>query len=63
MMAAQLFNTALKKIPNLQEDFKKGDFSKLKEWLSETPELIKRATGSKPNPEFLIKHLKKEYNA
>ena len=72
MMAAQLFNTILKKIPNLKEDFKVGNFSQLKEWLNsnihqygrkyETNELIKKATGEDPNPKFLIDYLKRKYS-
>lgn len=71
MIATQLFNTALKKMPNLKESFRNGNFSQLKEWLNknihqfgrkyETNELIKKATGEEPNPRFLISYLKEKY--
>lgn len=71
MIAAQLWYTLLKQIPNLEKQFENGDFSALLKWLRKnihqhgqqykTMELIEKVTGEKLNPKYLIKHLQERY--
>jgi len=71
MIAAQLWYTALKEMPDLMDHFAKGDFSKLLVWLREkvhsqgkrydTQELVKRITGEPINPDYLVRYLKERY--
>ncbi|MBC2606449.1 carboxypeptidase M32 [Pelagicoccus albus] len=71
MLAAQLWYTALDQLPNLQDDFSRGDFSRLLTWLRENVhkhgaryhllELSKQATGQALSPKSLIRYLQDRY--
>jgi carboxypeptidase Taq len=71
MMAAQLWYRALQERPALEQDFSRGDFSWLLNWLRENvhaqgrryelPELVRRATGAELSPRSLIRYLKERY--
>lgn len=73
MMAAQLWYHALALRPNLEEDFARGDFTWLLNWLREnvhaqgkrfeTQELVKNVTGEPLSPKHLIRYLKDRYGA
>jgi carboxypeptidase Taq len=66
--AAQLFNKAIKELPNLKSGFSKGDFSPLLKWLRTNihqegsryyPEdLIKKVTNEGLNSKYLVDYLK-----
>jgi len=72
MMAAQLWYHVLTLRPQLEEDFVRGDFSWLLNWLREnvhlqgkrydTLALVKRATGEPLSPKWLIRYLKERYS-
>jgi carboxypeptidase Taq len=71
MYAAQLFQTANKAIPTLQDDIARGDLTALFQWLNQniwqhgsrfsTDQLIANATGETLNTEFFRKHLESRY--
>ncbi len=71
MMAAQLWYRALEVLPGLEEDFARGDFSRLLGWLRKEVhsqgrrygllELVKRATGQEFSPKPLLRYLKERY--
>ncbi len=71
MIAAQLFVTLKNTIPDLKEKIVEGDFSHIKQWLSENiyskgrlmgmQELLKDITGSRLKPDYLEKHLRRRY--
>jgi carboxypeptidase Taq len=71
MYAAQLFQTANKAIPTLQDDIVRGDLTALFQWLQQniwqhgsrfsTDQLIKNATGETLNPAFFRTHLESRY--
>lgn len=71
MMAAQLYNTLGKAIPDLQEQIAAGDFEDMKNWLIENiyskgrllpmDELVKEATGKPLQARYLEKHLRARY--
>jgi carboxypeptidase Taq len=71
MMAAQLWYHVLTLRPQLEEDFARGDFSWLLNWLHEniheqgkrydTLALVQRATGQALSPKYLIRYLKERY--
>ena len=71
LYGAQIYNEALKKIPNLPEDFKKGDFSNLLNYLNENvyqhgkiyraSDLIKRISGEDLNPDYFIKRIEEKF--
>lgn len=71
MYAAQLFQTANKAIPTLQDDIVRGDLTALFQWLQQniwqhgsrfsTDQLIKNATGETLNPAFFRAHLENRY--
>jgi len=71
MMAAQLWYHVLSLRPQLEEDFARGDFSWLLNWLHEnihaqgkrhdTLALVARATGEPLSPKYLIRYLKERY--
>lgn len=71
MMAAQLWYHVLTRRPQLEEDFARGDFSWLLNWLHEnihaqgrrydTLALVQRATGEPLTPKYLIRYLKERY--
>ena len=72
MMAAQLWYHVLTLRPELEEDFVRGDFSWLLNWLHvnihahgrrhDTLALVQRATGQPLSPKFLIRYLKERYS-
>lgn len=71
MMAAQLWYRALSLRPELEEDFARGDFSWLLNWLREnvhlqgkrfdTLTLVRRVTGDDLSPRYLMRYLKERY--
>jgi carboxypeptidase Taq len=71
MMAAQLWYHMLTLRPELEEDFARGDFTWLLNWLHEaihaqgrrldTLALVRRATGEPLSPRPLIRYLKERY--
>ncbi|MDQ8203540.1 carboxypeptidase M32 [Pelagicoccus sp. SDUM812003] len=71
MLAAQLWYTALEQLPGLEDDFARGEFKRLLDWLGQAVhrhgaryhllELSKKATGSSLSPKFLIRYLKERY--
>jgi carboxypeptidase Taq len=71
LYAAQIYNTALQKIPSLPEDYKKGEFSTLLSYLKENihqygstyraNELIKRVTGEDLNSDYFLKYIEEKY--
>ena len=72
MMAAQLWYHVLTLRPRLEEDFARGDFSWLLNWLREnvhlqgkrydTLALVKKATGEPLSSKWLIRYLKERYS-
>ncbi len=72
LYAAQLFATARKEIPGLEDEFSRGDFTKLLSWLRENihqfgkiydpPVLIERVTGEKPAPRYFIDYITTKYS-
>lgn len=73
MMAAQLFHTIEKQMPNLRARIHKGEFAPLFAWLREhvhsqgsklsTPDLLKRASGETLNTSYYKNHLQARYLA
>ncbi|HEU5080210.1 MAG TPA: carboxypeptidase M32 [Opitutaceae bacterium] len=73
MMAAQLWYFALSQRPGLEEDFARGDFSWLLNWLRknvheqgkryDTRALVQHITGEPLSPKHLIRYLKDRYAA
>ena len=73
MLAAQLWYRALTLRPALEEDFARGDFSWLLNWLRENVhtqgrrfdalELAKRVTGEPLSPQSLLRYLRERYGA
>ncbi|MFW9828475.1 MAG: carboxypeptidase M32 [Candidatus Thorarchaeota archaeon] len=71
LYCAQFYDRAIKKMPNLPEDYKKGEFSNLLNYLRENihqygsiyraNDLIKRVTGEDLNPDYFMKYLEKKY--
>lgn len=71
MMAAQLWFTALERLPGLEDDFARGDFSRLLGWLRvniheqgrrfDTLELVKHVTGEDLTPRHLLRYLEERY--
>ena len=71
MVAAQLWAHMLKLRPELEEDFARGDFSWLLDWLRQnihsqgrrldTLALVKQATGEPLSPKHLLAYLKNRY--
>jgi carboxypeptidase Taq len=71
MMAAQLWYKVLEQMPDLEEDFASGDFSRLLGWLREkihchgrrydTGEIVEKSTGQALGPESLLRYLKERY--
>ncbi|MCB0343539.1 MAG: carboxypeptidase M32 [Bdellovibrionales bacterium] len=71
MYAAQLFSAFEKSSPNWRDDFSKGNFEHLLGWLRQNiyqhgavylpKDLITRASGSAPNPRYLIDYLRNKY--
>lgn len=71
MVAAQLWAALLRQRPSLEEDFARGDFSWLLDWLRknvhgqgrrlDTLALVQRATGEPLSPKYLLAYLKDRY--
>ncbi|MFT3783789.1 MAG: carboxypeptidase M32 [Nibricoccus sp.] len=71
MMAAQLWYHLLQLRPQLEDDFARGDFSWLLNWLRtnihsqgrrfDTLALVQRATGQPLSPKYLLRYLKDRY--
>ena len=70
--AAQLYKVIKKKYPKIEQDIKKGDYSKIRLWLNDnihkygrkllTEEIIKKACGEGLNPDKYISYLDKKYS-
>jgi carboxypeptidase Taq len=74
MYAAQIFFTAKKDLPNLEQDIKAGKFSGLREWLREKvhklgsvpasgDELMLLVTGEPLNVSIFLDYLRTKYRA
>jgi carboxypeptidase Taq len=71
MIAAQLWYRALALRPKLEEDFARGDFAWLLDWLRENVhrhgrrfsalELVRRVTGEELSPQPLLRYLRERY--
>ena len=71
LYAGQIYHYALKENPSLPQDYEKGDFSNLLNYLKENvhqfgniyraPDLIKRITGEDLNPDYFIKYVEDKY--
>jgi len=71
LYAAQIYSKALEKMPNLPEDYKKGEFSNLLSYLKENihqygsiyraKDLIRRVTGEDLNSDYFLKYIEKKY--
>jgi carboxypeptidase Taq len=71
MIAAQLFSTFIKTLPNFFTDVKAGKFHALNNWLQKniyshassisTDDLVKKVTGESLNPIYFIDRIKKRY--
>lgn len=71
LYGAQIYNEALKEMPNLAEDFKKGEFRNLLDYLNENvyqfgkiyrpSDLIKRISGEELNPDYFIKRIEEKF--
>ncbi|MCB1198607.1 MAG: carboxypeptidase M32 [Deltaproteobacteria bacterium] len=72
MAAAQLFQSACKKHPNIPDEIAKGQFSTIRTWLAHniwlqaslqnTDDLMIAATGKPLQASFFIEHLQTRYN-
>jgi len=73
MMAAQFWYKAQGGLPGLDDDFSRGDFSRLLGWLRrniheqgrrhDTQELVKVVTGEPLTPKHLLRYLRERYGA
>jgi carboxypeptidase Taq len=71
LIAAQLWERATADIPDLQDQFERGEFTDLTAWLRsrvhcygakyEPQELVERVTGSKIDPEPYLRYLTQKY--
>ena len=71
MIAAQLWYRALADLPGLEDDFARGDFSRLLGWLRrnvhergrrlDTLELVPAVTGAPLSPQPLLRYLRERY--
>lgn len=71
MIAAQLWQAVCRAMPDLDEDFSRGDFSRLLEWLRahvhrhgkrfDTRQLVRRVTGEELSPRHLLAYLRERY--
>jgi carboxypeptidase Taq len=71
MMAAQLWFAALKAMPDLEEDFARGEFGRLLSWLEtevhahgrrfDTRALVRKVTGEDLSPVHLMRYLEERY--
>lgn len=74
MIAAQLFETAEKQIPDIRSQIRKGEFKQLREWLRthvhevgslhESPDALLTAVTGKPlDPNIYVNYLEKKYTS
>jgi carboxypeptidase Taq len=73
MMASQLWYRALQDLPGLEDDFARGDFSRLLGWLRKHVHaegrrydllgLVRKVTGEALTPKYLLRYLKERYGA
>ncbi len=71
LYGAQIYSDALKKYPSLHEDYKKGEFSNLLNYLKENVhqygkiyrahELIRKISGEELNPNYFMEYLEKKF--
>ncbi|MFW9866300.1 MAG: carboxypeptidase M32 [Candidatus Thorarchaeota archaeon] len=71
LYAAQFYNKAITELPNLPEDYKKGEFSNLLSYLREkihqhgsvyrANDLVKRVTGEDLNPDYFFKYIEEKF--
>jgi len=71
MMAAQLYSSLRKALPDMHEQIREGDFADIRNWLHENiyqhgrlmpmKEMLKKATGKNLTAEYLEKHLRTRY--
>jgi len=71
LYAGQIYHYALKENPSLPQDYEKGDFSNLLDYLKrnvhqygniyKAPDLIKKITGEDLNPDYFIKYVEDKY--
>jgi carboxypeptidase Taq len=71
LYAAQLMEAARRDLPGLEDDFRRGDFARMKTWLADkvhrqgqryrAAELCRRATGEAPSHKPLIAYLRAKY--
>ena len=71
LYGAQIYAKVLEKMPNLHDDYKKGEFSNLLNYLRENihqygsiyraNELIKRVTGEDLNPDYFLKYIEEKF--
>ncbi len=71
LYSAQIYSKAQEAMPNLPEDYKKGEFSNLLKYLREkihqhgsvyrANDLIKRVTGENLNPDYFFKYVEKKF--
>jgi len=72
LISAQLWEKITADLPNLSDDFRKGEFGSLLTWLREKlhihgkkyepQEMVQRITGSKINSEAYVRYLKEKYS-
>ncbi len=73
LYGAQIYAKVLEKMPNLPDDYKKGNFSNLLNYLRENihqyggiyrvNELIKRVTDEDLNPDYFLNYIEKKYTS
>jgi carboxypeptidase Taq len=71
LYGAQIYSKALEKMPNLPNDYKKGEFLNLLSYLKENihqhgaiyraDELINRVTGEDLNSDYFLKYIEKKF--
>ncbi|MFH1679741.1 MAG: carboxypeptidase M32, partial [Candidatus Eisenbacteria bacterium] len=73
LYAVQFYRAAAAAIPDLEERFRKGEFTPLLEWLRReihrggrthrAGDLVRVVTGEPLNPSYLMEHLERKYGA
>src|SRR5262249_17493605 len=73
LYAAQFMERARRDLPGLEDDFRRGEFGRLKGWLNEKvhspgqvyrpQELCRRVTGEAPGHRPLVGYLRQKYAA
>ena len=72
LYAAQIFDTAKRELPGLEEQIARGELLPLRDWLREKihrhgriyepEELLKRVTGEGPNPEHFLNYIHMKFS-